>query len=35
MNTATHTLDHHGDHAHHPTGILRWLTTTNHKDIGI
>ncbi|ADJ29816.1 cytochrome c oxidase subunit I [Nitrosococcus watsonii] len=24
----------HGDHAHHPTGIMRWLTTTNHKDIG-
>ena len=24
----------HDDHAHHPTGITRWLTTTNHKDIG-
>src|SRR5262245_40736160 len=24
----------HGEHAHHPTGITRWLTTTNHKDIG-
>jgi cytochrome c oxidase subunit 1 len=26
----------HEDHAHHghPTGIMRWLTTTNHKDIG-
>src|SRR5437867_3654081 len=23
-----------GGHAHHPTGIMRWLTTTNHKDIG-
>ena len=22
------------DHAHHPTGIMRWITTTNHKDIG-
>jgi cytochrome c oxidase subunit I len=32
MSTATH-ADHH-DHGHHPTGILRWLTTTNHKDIG-
>ena len=24
----------HDDHAHHPTGIMRWITTTNHKDIG-
>jgi cytochrome c oxidase subunit I len=32
MSTATHAE--HGDHGHHPTGILRWLTTTNHKDIG-
>ena len=24
----------HDVHAHHPTGITRWLTTTNHKDIG-
>jgi cytochrome c oxidase subunit 1 len=21
-------------HDHHPTGLMRWLTTTNHKDIG-
>ena len=26
--------DHHGGHHGHPTGIMRWLTTTNHKDIG-
>jgi len=32
MSTATHAE--HGDHGHHPTGLLRWLTTTNHKDIG-
>ncbi len=24
----------HDDHAHHPYGIMRWITTTNHKDIG-
>jgi cytochrome c oxidase subunit 1 len=25
----------HDDHSHgHPTGIARWVTTTNHKDIG-
>ncbi|MBT9614479.1 MAG: cytochrome c oxidase subunit I [Burkholderiales bacterium] len=28
---ATHAQDHgHG----HPTGLMRWITTTNHKDIG-
>ncbi len=35
MSTAVH--DHtpgHDDHAHHPTGLKRFLTTTNHKDIG-
>jgi len=26
--------DDHGDHAHHPGGIMRWISTTNHKDIG-
>src|SRR4249920_1851847 len=25
---------HHNDHAHHPSGIMRWVKTTNHKDIG-
>ncbi len=30
-----HAADHgHDDHAHHPTGLMRWVTTTNHKDIG-
>ncbi|MGH8712242.1 MAG: cbb3-type cytochrome c oxidase subunit I, partial [Burkholderiales bacterium] len=28
---ATHA---HGDHAYHPGGIMRWVMTTNHKDIG-
>jgi len=36
---AAHTHGHghshgHDDHAHHPSGIMRWITTTNHKDIG-
>ena len=21
-------------HEEHPSGIMRWITTTNHKDIG-
>jgi len=25
---------HAGEHAHLPRGIMRWVTTTNHKDIG-
>src|ERR1700756_174531 len=24
----------HEEHAHHPSGVMRWITTTNHKDIG-
>ncbi len=32
---ATADTAHHEEHDdHHPTGLLRWLTTTNHKDIG-
>jgi cytochrome c oxidase subunit I len=32
---ATHTAGHDHDHGHgHPTGFMRWVTTTNHKDIG-
>ncbi|MBD25301.1 MAG: cytochrome c oxidase subunit I [Candidatus Marinimicrobia bacterium] len=34
MSAATY-ADHSHDHAdHHPTGIMRWLNSTNHKDIG-
>ena len=29
-----HDDEHHGDHAHHPTGWRRYLYSTNHKDIG-
>ena len=32
MSDSTHAAEHHdGPHA---KGLLRWLTTTNHKDIG-
>ena len=32
-----HYEDDHGAHEHHegPTGILKWLTTTDHKIIGL
>ena len=31
---STTTVANHEEHHDHPTGIMRWLTTTNHKDIG-
>src|SRR4051794_41963524 len=31
---AAHGHAHDHEHAHHPSGIMRWVTTTNHKDIG-
>mgnify|MGYP002260742610 CR=1 FL=1 len=31
---AAHAHNGHGAHGHHPSGIMRWVTTTNHKDIG-
>ncbi|MCX7182499.1 MAG: cytochrome c oxidase subunit I [Nitrosospira sp.] len=33
---AVHHPDHGHEHEHHgaPSGIMRWMTTTNHKDIG-
>ena len=31
---AVHDHDIAHAHDHHPTGAMRWLTSTNHKDIG-
>jgi cytochrome c oxidase subunit 1 len=32
--TMAHVATHDHSHAHHPSGIMRWVKTTNHKDIG-
>jgi cytochrome c oxidase subunit 1 len=29
-----HAAGHEHEHEHHPGGIMRWVMTTNHKDIG-
>ena len=34
MSSAITDFGHHDAHGE-PRGLLRWLTTTNHKDIGI
>jgi len=34
MTTIAHEHAHGHEHAHHPSGLMRWITTTNHKDIG-
>src|SRR3990170_6781402 len=33
MTSATTSVT-HGEHHEHPAGFMRWLTTTNHKDLG-
>ena len=33
-STAHASADAHDHHDHHPTGFLRYLYSTNHKDIG-
>lgn len=33
MSAVPHGLEHGHEH-HHPSGLMRWIQTTNHKDIG-
>ena len=34
LNPQTNDVTVHDDHHDHPKGIMRWILTTNHKDIG-
>src|SRR5512140_1305421 len=34
IDTHGHGNADHAGHADHPSGLMRWVTTTNHKDIG-
>jgi len=34
IDTHGHGHTDHDGHEHHPSGLMRWVTTTNHKDIG-
>jgi cytochrome c oxidase subunit 1 len=34
MSAAIDGHPHDAHHEHHPSGLMRWVTTTNHKDIG-
>src|SRR6187397_3460408 len=34
MAAVDHDIGHDDHHDHHPTGLMRWIGATNHKDIG-